>query len=165
MVDSTEESAELLEEPENLAGFGLGDMRPPEGQEDFIKNQVCVFTKEDRSDPTDTKLYHSYHSLRFVLHEQIFFDKAVFTGGSWNQRVVTYQALYLTSPLWGFWPAPEIIHSTPPAGQFSVNGPDNVLRSEIWVMGILLGKRDEYPDFVPRQSPWFKLSDVSLYKG
>lgn len=142
-----------------------GAARPfPEDQSDFVNNGISVFTREDRSDPTAPEFHHTYSKLEFVLNQNLFFDKSIYSDNSWNQRSVTYQALYLTSPLWGFCPAPIANYANPPAGQFTISRPDRVMKSEVWVMGVILGEESEYPDYVPRQSPWFKLSETYLYR-
>jgi len=138
----------------------------PEDQLEFVKSGRLVLTKEDRSNPIEPKYHSTYHNVKCVLESELFFKKKVYTGENTKQIEVEYQAIYLSVPLQGFFPWSSAIHTSPPAGHYTMNNPDQVMGTEAWVLGIIVknGTGVTYPDFVPRQSPWFRLRDTKLYK-
>ncbi|VXA55304.1 hypothetical protein ACI8B_210101 [Acinetobacter proteolyticus] len=137
----------------------------PNDQLDFIKQKITVFTKEDKADIlAPIKYFHTYHLVENMLSEQLFFKVGVFTGNQSQQMEVEYQVLYMTQPLQGFYPWSLTIESPPSAGKFTYNSPDLVTRTEVWVVGIIIGDPKKYPYYVSRQTPWFSLKDTPLYK-
>lgn len=145
-------------------GNNFSPIHTPNDQLDFIKQKITVFTKEDKTDTTGAiKYFHTYHLVENMLSEQLFFKVSIFTGNQSQQMEVEYQVLYITRPLQGFYPWSFTIESPPSAGKFTYNSPDLVTRTEVWVVGIIIGDPKKYPNYVTRQTPWFSLKNTALY--
>lgn len=157
----------LSEESSSKQSNNPKNVFTPEDQLEYIKSGRLVLTNEDRSNPLDPKYFSTYHNMTSILERNLFFKKKIYTGENTTQIEVEYQAVYLTSPLQGFLPWPSVRYESPPAGNHTADGPDHVMESSpIWVMGIIVNPKNSmgYPEFVDRQSPWFKLADTKLYK-
>jgi hypothetical protein len=136
----------------------------PPDQIDFLKGSVTVLTVEDRSNPTQIRFSNTYHKIENFFKECLFFKKYVYTGNNNETIEVEYQVIYLTAPLQGYLPAAQTIYTPPKKGYFTMNGPDHVMGTDIWVVGLVVGDSNKYPSFVPRQSPWFSLESTAIYK-
>lgn len=136
----------------------------PPDQIDFLKSGVTVLTEEDRTNPTKIQFSNTYHKIENLFKEGLFFKKNIFIGNNYDTVEVEYQVVYLTAPLQGYLPAAQTVYTPPRKGYFTMNGPDHVMSTDIWAVGIVVGESNKYPPFVPRQSPWFPLESTAIYK-